>query len=162
MLSGLQTEKTESGPLPVVGQASEADLDAILEIERLSFPNPWNRQAFTDELARPWAHLEVLREEGSGHVVGFCNYWIVLDELHLLNVAVHPDKRRHGHTSFLLHHILAQAKTHHSRLVSLEVRESNAQAQALYKKFGFAVVGVRPRYYPDGENAVLMDRVLAE
>ena len=74
-----------------------ADLDDIMEIERLSFPNPWGRQIFIEELEREWAHLRVVRDEG--RVVAFCNYWVVRDEVHLLNVAVHPDQRGKGHAA---------------------------------------------------------------
>ena len=145
-----------------IASSTEADLDAVMAIERLSFPKPWERQAFSDELARPWARLEVLRLAATGSVLGFCNYWLVADELHILNVAVHPDERRHGHAARLLQHILDEAIRHKTRVVSLEVRVSNQAAQALYRKFGFREVGTRPRYYADnGEDALLMDRELS-
>lgn len=141
-----------------IARSTEADLDAVTEIERLSFPSPWARQAFADELARPWARLEILRDSDGGHVVAFCNYWLVADELHILNVAVHPDARRRGYAACLLRHILAVASDRHVRSLSLEVRVSNLAACALYRKFGFREVGLRPRYYADnGEDARLMD-----
>jgi ribosomal-protein-alanine N-acetyltransferase len=141
-----------------IDAAAEADLDAVLEIERLCFPAPWARQAFADELARPWARLEVLRASTSERLVGFCNYWLVADELQILNIAVHPEARRRGHAARLLRHILDQGRRHESRMASLEVRVSNHAAAALYRKFGFREVGIRPRYYADnGEDARLMD-----
>ena len=146
----------------IIASSTEADLDAVLAIEALSFPQPWARQAFSDELVRPWARLEVLRQVTTGSVVGFCNYWLVADELHILSVAVHPDERRHGHAARLLQHILSEADRNKTRVVSLEVRMSNNAAQALYRKFGFREVGTRPRYYADnGEDALLMDRELS-
>jgi len=133
-----------------------------MAIERLSFPTPWERQAFSDELARPWARLEILRQVSTGLVVGFCNYWLVADELHILNVAVHPDERRQGHAARLLEHILSEAKRNQARVVLLEVRISNLAAQALYRKYDFRDVGTRPKYYADnGEDALLMDRELS-
>ena len=146
----------------IIASSTEADLDAVMAIERLCFPTPWVRQAWSDELARPWARLEVLRQVASGSVVAFCNYWLVADELHILNVAVHPDERRHGYASRLLRHILSEGSRNQTRVVSLEVRVSNQAAQALYRKFGFRQVGMRPRYYSDtGEDALLMDLELA-
>jgi ribosomal-protein-alanine N-acetyltransferase len=137
---------------------SEADLDAVMEIERLSFATPWVRQAFTDEMDRPWAHLELLRESPGGRAVGFCNYWLVADELHILNIAVHPEFRKQGHAQALAHHILAAAREAKARVVMLEVRVSNHAARSLYCKLGFREVGTRPKYYADnGEDAVLMD-----
>ncbi len=137
---------------------SEADLEAVMEIERLSFATPWVRQAFTDEMARPWAHLEILRAQADGRAVAFCNYWLVADELHILNIAVHPDFRKQGHASTLARHILSAARQAKARVVMLEVRVSNHAARSLYRKLGFREVGTRPKYYADnGEDAVLMD-----
>jgi ribosomal-protein-alanine N-acetyltransferase len=142
----------------VIAAASPADLDAVMEIERLSFATPWVRQAFADELTRPWARLELLRDGPGGRVLGFCNYWLVADELHILNVAVHPDFRKQGHASALARHILDVARQQKARVVSLEVRASNLPARSLYRKLGFREVGMRPKYYADnGEDAVLMD-----
>ena len=141
-----------------IARSTEAELDAVLEIERLSFPTPWARSAFADELSRPWARLELLHHAPTGRVVAFCNYWLVADELHILNVAVHPEARRHGHAAHLLRHILDEARQSNVRVVSLEVRVSNHAAAALYRKFGFREVGVRPKYYANnGEDALLMD-----
>jgi ribosomal-protein-alanine N-acetyltransferase len=146
----------------IIASSTEADLDAIMAIEKLSFPTPWARQAFSEEVARPWARLEVLRRMKTGDVVAFCNYWLVADELHILNVAVHPDERRRGHAARLLEHILSEASRNKTRVVLLEVRLSNHAARTLYRKFGFREVGTRPRYYADnGEDALLMDRELS-
>ena len=146
----------------IIAGSTEADLDAVLAIEQLSFPTPWARQAFSEELARPWARLEVLRRVETGDVVAFCNYWLVADELNILNVAVHPDERRRGHAARLLEHILSEANRYKARVVLLEVRLSNYAARALYRKLGFREVGTRPRYYADnGEDALLMDRELS-
>jgi ribosomal-protein-alanine N-acetyltransferase len=142
----------------IVAAGSEADLDAVMEIERLSFTTPWVRQAFADEMERPWAHLEILREEASGRAIGFCNYWMVADELHILNIAVHPAFRKQGHAATLVQHVLEAARQSRARVLLLEVRVSNQAARSLYRKFGFREVGTRPKYYADnGEDAVLMD-----
>jgi [ribosomal protein S18]-alanine N-acetyltransferase len=141
-----------------VRRCTEADLDLVEEIERLSFPAPWARAAFADELERPWAHLELLCQGPSGHIVGFCNYWVVADELHILNVAVRPEERRRGHARRLLGHMLEAGRQARVRVLSLEVRASNTAAVALYRRLGFRQVGLRPKYYADnGEDALLMD-----
>jgi len=142
----------------LLARATADDLPAIEEIERLSFPTPWARQAFLDELDRPWARLELLRHAATGRVVAFCNYWLVADELHILNVAVRPSERRRGLAERLLHHMLDEARRAEARVLSLEVRVSNLPAASLYRKLGFREVGIRPRYYADnGEDALLMD-----
>ena len=135
-----------------------ADLDDIMDIERVSFRAPWSRQVFVEELDRDWAHVDVLRErvKGAG-VLAFVNYWLVRDEVHVLNVATHPEGRRQGHASRLLEHVIAFANRHRCRYVTLEVRRSNAGAIRLYRKYGFRPVGVRPNYYvEDNEDAIVM------
>ncbi|HXU83070.1 MAG TPA: ribosomal protein S18-alanine N-acetyltransferase, partial [Polyangia bacterium] len=90
-------------------------------------------------------------------IVAFCNYWLVADEVHLLNVATHPQERRMGHASRLLAHVLEYARRAACRLVTLEVRRSNETAQRLYRRFAFKAVGIRPNYYVDDqEDAVIM------
>lgn len=134
------------------------DLDDIMEIERHSFRAPWSRQVFVEELDRDWAHVDVLKERrGDTAVLAFVNYWLVRDEVHVLNVAAHPEARRNGHASRLLEHVIAFANRHKCRYVTLEVRRSNAGAIRLYGKYGFRPVGVRPNYYvEDNEDAIVM------
>jgi ribosomal-protein-alanine N-acetyltransferase len=133
------------------------DLEDIMDIERLSFRAPWSRQVFVEELDRDWAHVDVLKERSASRVLAFVNYWLVRDEVHVLNVATHPEVRRQGHAARLLEHVIAFASRHRCRYVTLEVRRSNAGAIRLYKKYGFRPVGVRPNYYvEDNEDAIVM------
>ncbi len=138
----------------------EDDLDAVIAIENRAFRSPWTRQIFREELARDWAYLEVVRERlpsGGSEVVAFCNYWLVRDEVHLLNIATHPERRRRGYGRFLMEHLLDFARRHKCRYITLEVRRSNEGALALYRSFNFDAVGVRPNYYvEDREDAIVM------
>jgi len=84
------------------------------------------------------------------------NYWIVADEVHVLNVATDPAHRRKGYARALLVQLFESARTLRARVAMLEVRLSNAAAIALYESFGFTAVGLRPHYYDDGEAALLM------
>jgi len=134
-----------------------ADLDAVVEIERLSFRTPWLRQAFEEEMVRSWARIDVLRDTAAGRLVAFADYWLVADELHILNIATHPEARRQGHGARLLRHILQLARLASYQTVALEVRRSNVAAQALYRHFGFCQIGIRARYYEDNdEDAIVM------
>lgn len=139
----------------------ENDLDEVMEIEERSFRSPWSRPVFIEELARPWAFLDVVRASGDGRVRAFCNYWRVADEVHLLKVATHPDARGLGLGARLLDHICAFGRANDCRLITLEVRRSNETAQRLYRRFGFQSVGIRPNYYADdNEDAIVMMRDL--
>jgi ribosomal-protein-alanine N-acetyltransferase len=137
-----------------------ADLDEVDAIERHSFKNPWPARVFLEEMERAWARVDVAR--GDGHVLGFCNYWLVKDEVHLLAIATHPDRRRGGVAARLLDHLLAGARANQAALVTLEVRRSNRPAIGLYERYGFGTVGVRRGYYAeDGEDALVMTLDLA-
>jgi ribosomal-protein-alanine N-acetyltransferase len=146
-----------ASPTTEIQRLSPADLDQVLEIERLSFPTPWQRPAFAEEMAHAWSRLEVVRDLETGRILAFADYWLVFDEVHILNIATHPQARRQGHGAGLLRHIVNLAKTASFKSIDLEVRRSNLGAQALYASHGFQVVGMRPRYYEDNdEDAILM------
>lgn len=142
-----------------VAPATAADLDAIDEISRHSFKVPWPRQTFADELTRDHARLDVARR--GPDLVGYLNYWLVVDEVHLLAIATHPDARRAGVAAALMDHLLAVALARPARIITLEVRAGNTAARALYARYGFTEVTTRRHYYgDDGEDAVVMTRGL--
>jgi [ribosomal protein S18]-alanine N-acetyltransferase len=143
-------------PFSIAAMESQ-DIDAVMEIERLSFRAPWSRNVFLEELGREWARVDVLRDLATGEVVAFANYWLVADELHILNIATHPCHRRTGHATRLLAHMVDVARYGTCRCVTLEVRRSNVVAQQIYRRFAFRAVGVRPNYYAeDQEDAIVM------
>jgi [ribosomal protein S18]-alanine N-acetyltransferase len=105
------------------------------------------------EIALPW----VLRSPASGEPVAFSLAWSVADELHLLDMASHPEHRRQGHARALLSELLSYARSERKRLLLLEVRQSNESAILLYQSAGFETTGVRRGYYSDtGEDALEM------
>lgn len=139
----------------VITPATAADLDAIDEISRHSFKTPWPRKTFADELERAHARLDLARR--GVDVVGYVNYWLVADEVHLLAIATHPDVRRGGVGAALLRHLVDGARARQARLVTLEVRAGNVAALGLYQRFGFVEVATRRGYYgDDDEDAVVM------
>lgn len=138
----------------VIEPATPADLDAIDEIERHSFPQPWPRSTFEAELARDGARITVARDPA---VIAFCNFWIVVDEVHILAIATHPDHRRSGIAGKLLAEALDEGRRAGCTVATLEVRRSNQPAIALYQAAGFRGVSVRARYYQDNhEDALVM------
>jgi ribosomal-protein-alanine N-acetyltransferase len=134
-----------------------ADLGDVLVIEQASFSMPWSRGAFLYEIeqnrvARCWVG------RADGRLVGYICLWEVADELHITNVAVHPEARRRGVGRALLESVFAHAHASGARIVLLEVRPSNTEARALYESFGFRVIGRRRGYYYDtGEDALVME-----
>jgi ribosomal-protein-alanine N-acetyltransferase len=134
------------------------DLDQVLEIEHNSFPHPWLRQHFIDELNSPHA-CPLSAFNPSGRLVGYICPMQLLDEGHILNVAVDPKLRGAGVGRLLVQQVLEDCRRGRASFVSLEVRESNRSAIGLYKKMEFAEIGKRKRYYENGEDALMMEYV---
>jgi [ribosomal protein S18]-alanine N-acetyltransferase len=142
---------------PIVEPIGDGDLDAIVEIERVSFKTPWGKAVFQEEAGREWAHIWVVRTEPEAPALGFINFWLVRDEIHILNVAVLPAERRKGYAAEMIQRTLTFAWKHHVRYLTLEVRRSNQGAIKLYKSFDFKPIGIRPNYYSDDrEDAIVM------
>ena len=135
------------------------DLPAVLDIERRSFAQPWSRAFFEKELATPFARLVVAVEEAvpRSEVIGYTCRWRVTDEVHLLNVAVHPERRGLGHGRALVGAVVAEAEVARTRVVYLEVRAGNVIARRLYRQLGFKDLGVRRGYYGPGQDAIVME-----
>jgi len=142
----------------VILPMARADLDAVERIVFDSFALPWNREELEKELEREWAVARVLRPGYGQKVCAFINYWLVGgDELQIMNIAVDPAHRRHGYGRALLQEAVTNAWHGGVQSLFLEVRQSNHAAQALYARFGFQTIGVRPHYYSDNsEDALVM------
>ena len=136
---------------------TEEDLDGVMEIERQSFPTPWSRGLFERELVLSYAHAFVAVEFPTGPVLGYLCFWLVEGEAHILNLAVHPERRRQRIASRLLRYGLDYSRQKGAEEITLEVRRSNYKAIALYRSFHFQPQGMRRRYYSDsGEDAIIM------
>lgn len=137
------------------------DLQQVQEIDRLSFSIPWPSTSYQFELLEnPGSILWVAEDhsrEGKSQVVGMIVVWMILDEAHIATIAVHPEYRGRGIGRELLAVALQEAIRNGAQEAMLEVRANNQTAQALYRDFGFVIVGRRLRYYKDNqEDAVLM------
>ncbi len=140
-----------------IREMAEKDLDEVMAIEKRSFPSPWSRELFKKELQMPLGKAFVAQETPLPQIVGYFCCWLIIPEVHILNIAVHPQKRHRGIGSKLLQYGLAYAWQKGGRHFTLEVRRSNYPAIGLYKKFNFQPWGIRRRYYTDtGEDALVM------
>ncbi len=140
----------------VVDRMTVDDLAAVHEIERESFSTPWPAHAYRQELEQnKLAHYIVARY--GDQIVGFAGTWLLVDEAHVTTFATRATWRRQGIGERLLVALLDMAVARGANEATLEVRPSNMPARRLYEKFGFKVVGVRPRYYTDNnEDALIM------
>lgn len=136
-----------------------ADLPQVMELERLAFAKPWTPGLFLHELKLSFSRLHLARHNGgSDRLLGYVCWWLVGDEVHILNLAVHPDGRRGGVGRALVQRVVDDAVAHRAVSASLEVGRQNAAASALYRSMGFSEIGVRRDYYARGEDAVIMER----
>ena len=131
-----------------IEKATKDDLPFIIDIEKKSFSNPWSPEQVISSFEKTYAAKE------DGIIKGFICLEAVLDEIHILHMAVHPDYRKRGVAKKMMEFALGIK----SKKFFLEVRESNYQAQRLYEHFGFGVISKRYNYYQDnGETAYVME-----
>ena len=145
-------------PPPTLAMMQSADMADVVAVERAAYASGWPATAFERELTQnAMARYIVLRAGATGRIAGFGGLWLMVDEAHVVTVAVLPEERRKGYGSILVAGLLAVAIEHEMALATLEVRVSNDAARALYRDFGFYEVGMRKRYYSDNhEDAVIM------
>jgi len=138
--------------------ATYSDLPRILEIEELSFSQPWSLNSFRRELTLPFSRLIVaICDPADNLPCGFLCRWLVADELHILNIAVHPNHRHTGIGTRLIEETIDEAKAKHAQVITLEVRRANLSARSLYRKFNFQERRLRKNYYGPGEDAIVME-----
>jgi ribosomal-protein-alanine N-acetyltransferase len=140
----------------VIRRMTLEDVPAVHEIDNLSFSLPWPERSFHYELTqnpvtRGWV------AEVDGRIAAMLVLWFIVDEAHIATIASHPDFRRQGIGEKILLHALLDVRAEGARRAFLEVRAGNVAAQSMYRKYGFVVDGIRPRYYRDNnEDALLM------
>lgn len=131
-------------------------VDSIIEIEQMSFSIPWTKEAFEMEATMNKCATYIVAMIGD-RVAGYGGFWMIIDEAHITNIAVHPDYRGRGVGNAVMKGLIEAAKKRGASSMTLEVRESNEVALNLYHKFGFRAYGRRKGYYQDnGEDAIIM------
>ncbi len=144
-------------PYSVQPLEGESDLDGVLAVEDASFTNPWTREMYQWELRNPERCRIYVVRSGTEPVVAFCSFCLVLDEMHINNVAVLPAHRGRGVGRLLLTHVLREAARFGAHRATLEVRASNASALRLYERLGFVIEGRRRAYYTSPvEDALIL------
>jgi len=132
----------------IISPMKNADIAAVVAIERLSFKYPKDESVFHED------EHKYLVARDDGKVAGYIGIEKVLDEVHIINMAVHPDYRGQGVGKRLMQNVLNDED-----VFFLEVRVSNEKAKSIYEKYGFKVINIRKGYYADGEDAYVMRRI---
>ena len=140
--------------------ASKEDLDAVLALEEASFNNPTTREWYEGELKRPEVCFIYVLRTPEYRVAAFCALWLVVDQVHINNLAVLPELRGHGLGTQLLEGVIAEAAHLGATHLTLEVRASNQPALRLYARAGFERTGLRSNYYTNPiEDAFILSRI---
>ncbi|GAB6107687.1 ribosomal protein S18-alanine N-acetyltransferase [Fusibacter bizertensis] len=132
------------------------DIDRVFEIETNAFKTPWSKESFHQELIEnTLAEYFVLVLDD--YIIGYGGMWLIMDEIHITNIAIDSSYRGHGYSKVLMDALIDFGRTNGYHHMTLEVRVSNHVAIALYERYAFVGVGKRPKYYIDtGEDALVM------
>ncbi len=136
-----------------IKKAELSDLPFLEEAERKCFTDPWSVEMLEEEVNHALSVFYILSYRSKQ--IGYFSYLHILDESHILNVAILPEYQGQGHGNELMRSLIATAQELGCTAFTLEVRQSNAKAVSLYEKYGFKLVGVRKGYYTDGEDALI-------
>lgn len=138
---------------------NESHVAQVAALEKQCFSDPWSENSVASELENPLSLWLIAEEDGA--VCGYVGSQTVLDETDMMNIAVHPDCRRKGIAAALITELVSRLKARGSRVLRLEVRESNFSAIALYEALGFTQLGLRKNYYRNPkENALILGKEL--
>lgn len=134
------------------------DVPEVMAIEAVSFGrHHWSDESFYNEMSNHVGRYYSLIQTGTSSLIGYCGFWMIVDEAHITTIAVQPELRGNALGELMLLHTLERSLATSIHWATLEVRASNYNAQNLYYKYGFNSVGVRPRYYQDNqEDALIM------
>lgn len=134
------------------------DIEQVMIIDDLAYPTPWKASGYEYELtSNRYANYDALTLDRPDNLIGYCGFWHVSGECHISTIAIHPEWQGKGLGELLFWHMQKRALKLNAELTTLEVRESNHKAQALYRKYDLKTVGRRRRYYKDrGEDALIM------
>ena len=142
----------------IIRPAEERDVHEVAELDKLCFNVPWSEKSFRSEITENDRAIYLVADL-DGKIIGYAGIWVILDEGHITNVAVHPEYRRQHLGTTIVDTLLKSAELNGVIAETLEVRRSNMGAIKLYSSFGFVQEGVRIGYYEDNnEDALIMWR----
>lgn len=144
----------------VFRDAHLSDLDRIIQLEDICFTDPWTLNMLQDDFANRWSNFRIAEQvdplgEKNSILLGFYIYWHVVDEVNLIQVAVHPTYQKQGIGRQLIHDLIACGKRVDAHRIFLEVRRSNQAAIRLYESTAFEHFGIRKNYYTGPQEDAL-------
>ena len=135
-------------------------LNDCIEIDQKSLKGLWTKSQWVKELTDPKRICLGAIDIESKKLLGLCTSWLVIDELHITSIAVHPIHQRKGLGKLLMSELIKRSDSLLTNHIHLEVKDTNQPAKAFYKSMGFKIVGNRPNFYKDGSDAHLFTKEL--
>ena len=135
-------------------------LNDCMDLDQKSLNGLWSKSQWERELADPKRICLGIKELKTKKLLGLCSAWLVIDELHITSLAVHPKHQRKGLGKILISDLIKRSNSLLINHIHLEVKDTNKTAKDFYKSMGFKIVGTRSQFYKDGSNAVILTKQL--
>ena len=135
-------------------------LNSCLDLDKISLKGLWSRTQWEKELTDPKRSCIGVIDLETKKLLGLCTAWLVIDELHITCIAVHPVHQRKGLGKLLISNLIQRSNSLITNQIYLEVKDTNEPAKAFYKSIGFISVGNRPNFYKDGSDALIFTKQL--
>ena len=133
-------------------------LNDCFDFDQKTLNGLWSKSQWERELTDPKRICLGIIELETKKLLGLCSAWLVIDELHITFIAVHPMHQRKGLGRILLSDLIKRSKSLHTNQILLEVKNNNEPAKAFYKFMGFKTVGIRSNFYKDGSDALILNK----
>ncbi len=133
-------------------------LNDCMDLDQKSLNGLWSKSQWEKELTEPKRICLGILEFETKKILGLCSAWLVIDELHITFIAVHPIHQRKGLGKFLFLDLIKRSKPLQINQIHLEVKNNNEPAKAFYKSMGFKTVGIRSNFYKDGSDALMLNK----
>ena len=133
-------------------------LNACIDLDQKSLKGLWTKSQWEKELTDPKSICLGIIQPETKRLLGLCSAWLVMDELQITSIAVHPIHQRKGLGKFLLSDLIKRSSSLRTNQIHLEVKNTNEPAKAFYKSMGFKTVGNRSNFYQDGSDALLLNK----
>ena len=143
-----------------ITQLGKLHLNSCIDLDQKALNGLWSKSQWEKELTDPKRICIGIINLETKKLLGLCSAWLVIDELHITSIAVHPIHQRKGLGKLLISNLVKRSNLLLTKHIHLEVKDSNKPAQAFYKSMGFEIVGNRSNFYKDGSDAILFTKQL--
>ena len=135
-------------------------LNACVDLDQKALNGLWSKSQWEKELTDPKRICIGVIELETKKILGLCSAWLIIDELHITSIAVHPIHQRKGLGKLLISDLIKRSNSLLTNQIHLEVKDTNEPAKAFYKSMGFKIIGNRSNFYKDGNDAILFSKQL--